>query len=213
MQDYQKLQYSRNSNVIMRYTKGHFITPHSHVNYYIDMCDAKARMKEARAAGESLAEMYMSSDVIDTILCLNGTEVVGSYMADKLTEAGILSMNSHKTMYITGPEYTGDGQILFRESNQHMIRGKKVLILIDSATTGGTLRSALESVRFYQGEIVGISAIFSVATQIENIPIRALFTMRDLPDYASYAQDSCPLCREAVKIDAICNGFGYSTFQ
>ena len=168
-------------------------------------------MKEARAAGESLAEMYMTSDIIDTILCLNGTEVIGSYMANKLTEAGILSMNSHKTMYITSPEINVNDQIMFRDNNKHMINGKKVLILIDSATTGGTLKSALDSIRFYGGEIVGISAVFSVATQIESFPIRALFTTRDLPDYASYAHDNCPLCKSGVAVDAICNGFGYST--
>ncbi len=211
MQGYQKVTYSRNSDVILRITPGHFITPHSHVNYYIDLCDTKARMKEARAAGESLAEMYLASDVIDTILCLNGMEVVGSYLANKLTEAGIISMNSHKTMYITQPEYNVNGQMMFRDNNKHMISGKKVLILIDSATTGGTLKAALDSVRFYKGEIVGISAVFSIATQIEDIPIRALFTKRDFPDYASYTQDSCPLCKAGTAVDAICNGFGYST--
>ena len=101
--------------------------------------------------------------------------------------------------------------MMFRDNNKHMIDGKKVLILIDSATTGGTLKTALDSVRFYRGEIVGISAVFSIATQIEDIPIRALFTMRDFPDYASYPQDSCPLCKQGIPVDAICNGFGYST--
>ncbi len=211
MQNYKKMEYSRNKDVVLRYTPGHFITPHSHVNYYIDLCDTKARMKEARATGESLAEMYMSTDIIDTILCLNGTEVIGSYMANKLTEAGILSMNSHKTMYITSPEYNVNGQMMYRDNNQHMIKDKKVLILTDSATTGGTLKSALDSVRFYKGEIVGISAVFSVATQIEKYPIRALFTSRDLPDYISYSHDSCPLCKNGIPVDAICNGFGYST--
>ncbi|MBP3195747.1 MAG: orotate phosphoribosyltransferase, partial [Butyrivibrio sp.] len=100
MQNYTKVEYNGNKNVILRITPGHFITPHSHVNYYIDLCDTKARMKEARATGESLAEMYLASDVIDTVLCLNGMEVVGSYLANKLTEAGIISLNSHKTMYI-----------------------------------------------------------------------------------------------------------------
>ncbi len=211
MQNYKKLEYSGNSDVILRYTPGHFITPNSHVNYYIDMTDTKARMKEARAAGESLAEMFLSSDIIDTILCINGTEVVGSYMANKLTEAGILSMNSHKTMYITGPEVNVNGQMMFRDNNQHMIRGKKVLILIDSASTGSTLKSALESIQFFQGEIVGIAAVFSVATKISGIPIKSLFTIRDLPDYASYSHESCPLCSSGVAVDAICNGFGYST--
>jgi orotate phosphoribosyltransferase len=211
MQGYKKLEYSRNNDVILRYTKGHFITPHSHVNYFLDMCDTKARMKEARAAGESLAELFLASDVIDTILCLDGMEVVGSYLANKLTEGGVISMNSHKTMYITGPEVNPTGQIMFRDNNQHMINNKKVLILIDSVTTGGTLQSALESIRFYKGEPVGIAAVFSIATQIQGVPIRSLFSVHDLPDYASYSPDACPLCNDGVAVDAICNGFGYST--
>ncbi len=211
MQDYKKIDYQRNKDVVLRYIPGHFVTPNSHVNYYMDLSDMKSRQREARATGEELAEMYLSSDVIDTILCLNNMEVVGSYLANKLTKAGIVSANSHQTMYITSPEYNVSGQMMFRENNQHMIRGKRVLILIDTATTGATLRSAIGSVHFYKGEVVGISAIYSVATQIEGTPIRALYSNRDLPDYASYQSDGCALCKSGVPIDAICNGFGYST--
>ena len=211
MQDYKKIDYARNKDVVLRYIPGHFVTPNSHVNYYMDLTDMKSRQREARATGEELADLYLVSEVIDTIMCLNGMEVVGAYMANKLTKAGIISANSHQTMYITQPEYNVSGQMMFRENNQHMIKGKKVLILIDTATTGGTLKSALGSVGFYGGTVVGISAIFSVATQIEDIPIRSLYSTRDLPDYASYRQDSCPLCKSGTKVDAICNGFGYST--
>lgn len=211
MQDYKKIDYTKNKDVVLRYIPGHFITPNSHVNYYMDLADMKSRQREARATGEELADLYLSSDVIDTILCLNGMEVVAAYMANKLTKAGIISANSHQTMYITSPEYNTSGQMMFRENNQHMIKGKKVLILIDTATTGGTLKSAVGSVHFYGGEVVGISAIFSVATQVDVYPVRALFSTRDLPDYASYRQDSCPLCKGGTPVDAICNGFGYST--
>ncbi|MBR4556159.1 MAG: hypothetical protein IKO15_01645, partial [Clostridiales bacterium] len=93
------------------------------------------------------------------------------------------------------------------------IKNKKVLVLIDSATTGSTLKSAIGSIRFYGGTCVGISAIFSVATQIDNIPIRSLFSTKNLPDYASYHPGECPLCSKNVPVDAICNGFGYSTVQ
>ena len=211
MQDYKKIDYTKNKDVVLRYIPGHFITPNSHVNYYMDLTDMKSRQREARATGEELADLYLVSEVIDTIMCLNGMEVVGAYMANKLTKAGIISANSHQTMYITQPEYNVSGQMMFRENNQHMIKDKKVLILIDTATTGGTLKSALGSVGFYGGTVVGISAIFSVATQIEDIPIRSLYSTRDLPDYASYRQDACPLCKAGTKVDAICNGFGYST--
>nr|MCR4685840.1 phosphoribosyltransferase [Lachnospiraceae bacterium] len=149
MQDYKKIDYAKNKDVVLRYIPGHFVTPNSHVNYYMDLTDMKSRQREARATGEELAEMYLSSDVIDTILCLNNMEVVGAYLANKLTKAGIISANSHKTMYVTSPEYNVSGQMMFRDNNQHMIRGKRVLILIDTATTGATLQSAIRSVGFY----------------------------------------------------------------
>ena len=211
MQDYKKIDYAKNKDVVLRYIPGHFVTPNSHVNYYMDLTDMKSRQREARATGEELAEMYLTTDIIDTILCLNGMEVVGAYLANKLTKAGIISANRHQTMYITSPEYNVSGQMMFRENNQHMIRGKKVLILIDTATTGDTLRSAVGSVKFYGGQVVGISAIYSVATQIEGFQIRSLYSTRDLPDYMSYRPVSCPLCESGTPVDAICNGFGYST--
>ena len=211
MQDYKKIDHERNKDVVLRYIPGHFITPNSHVNYYMDLTDMKSRQREARATGEELAEMYLASDVIDTILCLNGMEVVGSYLANKLTKAGIISANAHKTMYITSPEYNNSGQMMFRENNVHMIRGKHVLILIDTATTGATLQSATRTVQYYKGDIVGISAIYAQATHINDIPIRALYTIRDLPDYASHKPENCPMCQAGIPVDAICNGFGYST--
>ncbi|MCR4923621.1 MAG: orotate phosphoribosyltransferase [Lachnospiraceae bacterium] len=213
MQDYKKINYPTNKDVVLRYIPGHFITPNSHVNYYMDLTDMKSRQREARATGEELAQKYMVSDLIDTILCLNGMEVVGSYLANKLTKAGMLSANTHQTIYITSPEYNTSGQMMFRENNQHMIKGKRVLILIDTATTGATLKSAVGSVRFYKGIVAGVSAIFTVADKIEDISIDALYTTRDLPDYIGYASDNCAMCKAGIPIDAFCNGFGYSTLQ
>ena len=211
MQNYKKINFHRNKDVVLRYIPGHFITPKSHVNYYMDLSDMKSRQREARATGEELAEMYFSTNVIDTILCLNSMEVVGSYLANKLTKAGVMSANAHQTMYITSPEYNTSGQMMFRENNKHMIKGKKVLILIDTASTGSTLQSAVRSVHYYGGEVIGVSAIFALATQVGDIPIRSLYSGRDLPDYASYeGEEKCPLCADRVPIDAICNGFGYS---
>ena len=213
MQDYKKIDYSKNKDVVLRYIPGHFVTPNSHVNYYMDLSDMKSRQREARATGEELAEMYLASDVIDTVLCLNNMEVVGAYMANKLTKAGIISANRHQTMYITSPEYNAGGQMMFRENIIHMIKGRKVLILIDTATTGETLRSAIRTVRFYGGEVIGISAIYSVASKVGDIEIRSLYSNRDLPDYASHRPEDCPMCRAGMEIDAICNGFGYSTLR
>lgn len=67
MQDYKKIDHSKNKDVVLRYIPGHFITPNTHVNYYMDLTDMKARQREARATGEELADLYLASDVVDKI--------------------------------------------------------------------------------------------------------------------------------------------------
>ena len=210
MENYRKIDHPRNKDVVLRYVPGHFITPNSHVNYYMDLSDMKCRQREARATGEELAELYSISTPVDTILCLDNMEVIGAYLANQLTKAGVLSKNSHKTIYISSPEYNTSGQIMFRENIQHMIRGKNVLLLCATITTGTTIQSAVRSVQYYGGSVTGIAAIFSVAAKVMDIGVNALYTTSDIPDYMICKPDSCPLCAKKEPISAICNGYGFS---
>lgn len=213
MDNYKKIYHPSNNDVVLRYVSGHFVTPNSHVNYYMDLSDMKCRQREARATGEEIANLYSFSTQIDTILCLDNMEIVGAYLANKLTKAGFMSQNSHKTLYITTPEYNISGQIMFRENIQHMIQGKNVLVLAATITTGSTIRSAIRSVQYYGGNVTGVAAIFSSASKIMDVPIQALYTQKNLPDYTNSAPDACPLCAAKSPISAICNGYGYSTVQ
>ncbi len=197
-------------DVTLKTISGHFATPNSHVNTYVDMTTMKARLSEAQNAARALATEYLSTTIVDTIVCLEGTQVIGSFLADELTKAGIQSLNAHKTIYITTPENDGIGQMFFRDNNKMMINGKNVLILLASATTGKTLSQAISCVRYYGGTVSGISAIFSAASKVENIPVNYLFSKSDIPDYAAYSPDNCPMCKSGQKIDALCNGFGFS---
>ena len=64
--------------------------------------------------------------------------------------------------------------------------------------------------KYYGGDAVGISAIFSTADSFEGFPIYSVFNPNDLPDYQSFPAHECPQCREGKKLDALVNGFGYS---
>ena len=174
------------------------------------MTTMKTRQNEAVAAAKAMSENYVSSTVVDTIVCMDGMEVIGAYMADELTRSGIMSMNAHKTIYIMSPEYDLSGQMIVRENNQMMVRGKHCLLLLASATTGQTIARAQESINYYGGTIVGISAIYSAVSKVMDYPVHALYTAADLPDYKSYQPADCKMCQNNQPIDAICNGFGYS---
>ena len=82
-----------NPNLLLRVSKGHYATSHSHINYYIDVTLSKFRLSEARAVAAELVSEYKSTTIIDTILCLDGTEVIGACMASELTKDGFTNMN------------------------------------------------------------------------------------------------------------------------
>ena len=198
------------ANVVLKVYEGHFATVHSHITKYFDFSTIKARRSEAMAAANILADKYVNSTIVDTILCMEGTEVIGAYLADKLTRNGILSMNAHKTIYVVSPEVGTGGQIVFRDNNEFMIKGKNVLLLVASASTGGTVFQSAECVEYYGGAIAGISAIFSATPKVGKHEINSIFTADDVPGYGSYKMKDCPCCQNRRKLDAIVNAYGYS---
>lgn len=204
-----KLQ-SKRKNLFLRLSKGHFATSHSHINYYIDVTTQKTRLSEAKAVAQELLGYYRSSTIVDTILCLDGTEVIGTCLARELTKADFVNMNAHQTIYIVTPEHTTGSQLLFRDNTMPMITGKHVLILAASVTTGYTAQAAVEAIKYYGGSVSGIAALFASHDECQGYPVHAAFDLKDLPDYATYSSHECPLCKEGKKIDALVNSYGYS---
>ncbi len=201
---------TKRKNLYLRVARGHFATANCHSNYYIDVVAQKSRLNEAQAVAEELRSYFYQNTIVDTILCLDGTEVIGACLADQLSQADFINMNAHKSMYVVTPEMATGGQIIFRDNIVPMIQGKNVLILAVSVSSGKTVRNAVEAVRYYGGTVSGIAAIFSTADEIAGIPVHSAFDPNDLPDYNNYPSHDCPLCKAGVKLDALINCHGFS---
>lgn len=205
-----KVHAKRDHEVVLKVMPGHFVTSQSHITHYLDMTTMKTRCVEAQQVARVLAGRYEISTPVDTIVCLDGLEVIGAYLAEELSKAGVLSMNAHKTIYVVAPEFSSGGQMIFRDNLQPMIQGKNVVLLNGSVTTGNTLHVQIESVLYYGGILQGISAIFSAVSKMAGIEINSVFTKSDIPQYETYKMESCPMCKAKQKIDALVNGYGYS---
>ncbi len=201
---------TKKKNLYLRVAMGHFATGNSHSNYYIDVVSQKARMSEAKAVAQELCGYYYADTIVDTILCLDGTEVIGACLADSLSEANFVNMNAHKSIYVVTPEITSSHQFIFRDNIVPMIKGKHVMILGVSIASGKTVQSAIEAVKYYGGRVTGVSAIFSTAKECCGMPVRSVFDPNDLDGYAIYPSHECPLCKSGVKIDALVNSHGFS---
>ena len=198
-----------NNLITLKVTQGHFATSSSHINYYIDLTTLKARSSEAKAVAKSMASNYIASTVVDAIVCLDGTDVIGAYLADELSESGIMCLNRHGTIYVITPEQNAMGQLTFRDNVVPiMIKGKNVLLLIATATTGHTIEKAMECIEYYGGKISGISAIFSAVDTVQGHDVNTIFHQDDITGYSSYQSHSCPFCEKGIKLDGLVSANG-----
>lgn len=205
------LRSARNPKARIKIMEGHFATVNSHINTYIDMSTVKSRHNNGRETARVLAEHFQNNTMVDTIVCLDGTEVIGAFMAEFLSDSGIMSINSGNNISIITPDVNAYGQLVFMDSTLRMIRNMQVIVLAASVTTGRTITRAAEAVSYYGGTVRGVAAIFSNVEQTpEGMEIFSIFHKEDLPDYQAYQPSECPMCRRQQPLDAIVNSFGYS---
>ena len=201
---------AENSDVLLHVKKGHFATMHSHTNYFVDVTTQKMNLGEAKAVAKELAEGYRTKTIIDSILCIDGMEVVGTCIADELTQDNYMNINAKHPIYVLSPEYISNGQMMFRDNLLPMLVGKNVLVLAASVTTGKSALAAMDAINYYGGNVVGVAAIFATVGECDNHPVTSIFDPNDLGDYQSFKPNRCPFCSEGKKIEALVNSYGYS---
>ncbi len=192
--------------------QGHFATRHSHNTHYIDITRMKHEHTMARQAAMTLAQRYAYEKGVDTVVCLDGSEVIGAFLARHLAQKDRFSVNQDKNIDVITPEYDSNGQLIFRDNLLPMVTGREVLILISTVNSGLTVARCLECVEYYGGKVQGIAAVFSVPEQVGGIPVYSLFTPEDVPGYGTYDAKECPLCKAGQKLDGLANSYGISKF-
>ena len=188
-----------------------YVTASAHLNYYVGTSDIKHNRVVSVEAAKLLAEYYSVRNMdVDTVLCLYETQALGAYMAQELASPSMLAPNPDLQVYVLGPEYDTQGNMIFRDNLRRMIQGKNVVVLISCITSGRTVERAVQSARYYGGNVIGVSSVFSAAKELCGLEVNTLFTPEDLPNYSYTAAKDCPMCKAGQPVDAIMNGYGYS---
>lgn len=207
------LRSNRNPKSRIKILRGHFATSNAHINRYIDMSTVKVRHNNARETAKTLVEMINSKMSVNTIVCLEDTQVIGAFMAQELAESHQFGLSRGNNISVVSPEIHVSGQILFRDNTKRMVEDQQVLILTASMNSGKSVKQAMESVAYYGGAVCGICSIFSTINKINGIEVAHIFSATDLPHYRSYPANDCPMCQEGRPLDAIVNSFGYSKLR
>ncbi len=205
----QELVSSKNKSIKIGIIPGHFATNHSHINYYVDLNSIKRSYKMAKETAKELATEYMNTP-IDTIICMEGTSMLGALLAQQLCDSSLHSINSDNDIYLINPETNSNNQIIFRDDSQSKIWNKNILLLISSASTGQSIDRCIQCLQYYNGNLVGVASVFSAISELNGIKVNSIFTADDIPDYCTTSIANCEACKAKQKIDAIVNAYGYS---
>ncbi len=196
-----------NHKVSVRAIPGHFVTQHSHVNYCIDMTRLKTEAGAAREAAQLFAASY-AGVVVDTVITLEHTKMIGAFLAEALaTSAGI---NMNQEIAVISPELTADGKIILRDNLIPYVKARRIVVLAATATTGMTAMDAIRGIRYYGGDPVGVATVFGGKFEIPGVPVTRLVGVEELTKYGSYSAAECPMCKRGERIDALVNAYGYS---
>ena len=203
----------KNPVIAIKVIPGHFTTSNVHINNYLDVNDLKSNSSVARDVAREMAIPYLSNTPVDTIVCMEKTEVIGAYLAEELLREGASVINSGGQIHVVSPISNAYGNLVFPGNVTEFISGKNILLLVASISSGRTLKSALECLSYYGGKVAGISALFLATPELLIQEIHALFTSDDIPGYKLFNPGNCDMCKAGNKLDAIISSEGYTKIE
>ena len=124
----QYIKSPQNTKLEISVYQGHFATRNSHNSHYIDITRMKHEHTMAREAAITLAQRYAYVNPIDTIVCMDGSEVIGAFLARHLAQKDRFNINVDKNINVVTPEFDHTGQLIFRDNLVPMVSGKNVLL-------------------------------------------------------------------------------------
>lgn len=209
---------SKNPVIEMNVIPGHFTTKHYHVTHYLDFINLK---NNASIASDVAAEMvlpYLNTKLVDTIICIEGTDIIGAYMARELLKEGTSVINSGRDIHVLTPAININRKLVFQSNTEKLILNKNIVLLVSLMARGVTVNSVLECLSYYGGRVVGISTLFNTLPEnhdrgtrcmFNDIDIHSLFTDKDIPEYKISTPGECPKCEEGQGLYAIVTQDGY----
>jgi orotate phosphoribosyltransferase len=204
------LSLDKNPIISMKVIPGHFTTSNAHISHYLDVSRLKSNSLVARDVARELAIPYLSSTLVDTIVCMERTEVIGAYLAEELRQSGVSVINEGNQIHVVTPISNNIGNLSFQSSMIKNIVNRNILLLTASISSGRTLDSALDCIEYYRGKVAGISALFLAPLERLDHGIHALFTSADIPGYKMFSSRKCEMCQSGQALDALVSTEGYT---
>lgn len=172
-------------------TDDHFVyTSGKHGSVYINKDALYPHTQETSQVCRIMAEMFKDKDVEVVVGPALGGIILSQWVARHLSQ-----MKGMEVFGIYTEKDETDNQVLRRGYDQ-VIKGKKVLVVEDLTTTGGSVKKVVDTVRAAGAEVVAVCVMVNRdPNHVNEASVGAPFVAADVLEAQAFDEAVCPFCK------------------
>lgn len=184
-------------------TGSHIVyTSGKHGEAYLNKDAIYPHTKEISKICREIAERFKDKDIEMVASPALGGIILSQWTAHYLTDISGKKVLALYTEKVPDESLPGGNNQVFKRGYDKLIRGKKVLIVEDITTTGGSVKKVIESVRKAGGEVVAVVVLVNRdPVNINSDSIEAPFYPLAEVKMSAWEEKDCPLCKRGVPIN------------
>lgn len=178
-------------------TDDHFVyTSGKHGSVYINKDAVYPHTRETSTICKLIAQkfQYKRIDVV-------AAPALGGIILSQWT-AHWLSKLTHREVLGIYTEKDAEKNQIFTRGYDRLVKGKRVLVVEDLTTTGGSVRKVVDSVKAAGGKVIAVAVMVNrdskhVTADVVGAPFWTLGVLKA----EAYDEVTCPLCKEGIPIN------------
>lgn len=178
-------------------TKDHFVyTSGKHGSVYVNKDALYPLVRHVSQIGKLFALKYRHKNIDVVVGPALGGIILSqwtSYHLSRMVKRPVLGLYTEKTV---------DKNQIFTRGYEVFVKRKRVLIVEDITTTGGSVKKVIDTVRSAGGKIIGVCAMINRDPRLVNTKtIGVPFTSLGILKAEAYGERACPLCKKGIPIN------------
>lgn len=176
---------------------GHFVLASLlHAETYINKDAVYMYPRKISLLCRYIAGHFAKDDIEVIVAPATGGVILSQWVAyhlSKITRKEILAIYAEKDEA---------GGFVIKRGYEKAIKGKRILVVEDILTTGGSVKKVVELVRVHGGIVVGLGTLCNrggvTSTNVADLP--KFFALIDI-DVKTWTEEKCPLCAKGVRVN------------
>ncbi len=180
-------------------TGSHFVyISGKHGSVYINKDATYPHIKEVSKIGKLFAQKFKNKN-IDVI----AAPALGGIIISQWTAYHLSRFNKKEVLGVYTEKNEARDQV-FTRGYDALVKGKKVLVIEDLTTTGGSVKKVVNSVKKAGGKVVAVCVMVNrnpdeVNEKMMGVPFYSLGVIR----VDAYEEKKCPLCKKGIPINTV----------